>query len=110
MLNAWQSACTSPAQDAPTLVFELDASRIGKLARTLRLNTDSPIVSTAWPWLRTRTKRQAGVVISIKEDPWRPLSERFEDVFDAGFGVAEEHLGVVAVEEGVLDAGVACSH
>src|SRR5690349_18134574 len=38
------------------------------------------------------------------------LLEGAEDVFDAGFGVAEEHLGVVAVEQWVLDAGVAGGH
>lgn len=33
--------------------------------------------------------------------------ERADDFVDSSFGVAEEHLGVVAEDEGVLYAGVA---
>lgn len=42
--------------------------------------------------------------------PTRRGLEGAEDIFDTLFGVAEEHLGVVAEEERVLDAGVAGGH
>src|SRR6478735_9721499 len=38
------------------------------------------------------------------------LSESLDDVLDALLGIAEEHGGVVAEEERVLDAGVARVH
>jgi hypothetical protein len=48
-------------------------------------------------WLWNPNQCPPGLVVDQRRAPGCPLLERAEDVLDALFGVAEEHLGVLAV-------------